>query len=67
MPSVRIGDNEVFVDCGAYDGDTVRAIHDDTCGRYRHIHAFELDPANFSALEAQTASLSNVTPYAAGM
>jgi len=62
-----IGDAEIVVDGGAYDGDTVRAIHDHTGGRYRHIHAFELDPANFEALTARTHDMPNVTPYAAGL
>jgi FkbM family methyltransferase len=45
-------DHECFVDCGAYNGDTIRAFTQWTSGRFRRIVAFEPDPANFAALEA---------------
>jgi len=46
------GDDEVFVDCGAYDGDTVRSFRQRSSGK---IYAFEPDPANFQKLAATTA------------
>jgi FkbM family methyltransferase len=48
---------EAFVDCGAFDGDTIRRVfarHPDFAGS---IHAFEPDPRNFSKLSAWAASL----------
>lgn len=48
---------EVFVDCGAYDGDTIRklvALRPDCCER---IFAFEPDPANLEALRRTISEL----------
>jgi FkbM family methyltransferase len=42
---------EVFVDSGAYDGDTIRTVLR-RCPRFRRIHAFEPDPGSYAALEA---------------
>ena len=39
-------DNEVFVDCGAYDGDTTKVFLNKTNGRYNKIFAFEPDSRN---------------------
>jgi FkbM family methyltransferase len=39
------------VDCGAYDGDTLRDLMAWTGGRYRGAMALEADPANFAALQ----------------
>lgn len=42
--------DEYFVDCGAYDGDTLCDLMVWTRGRYRGAMALEADPANFAAL-----------------
>jgi len=49
---IRLGDHEVFVDCGAFDGDTLRAFLHRTGHRFDRLVAFEPDPTNFNALEA---------------
>ena len=41
---------EVFVDCGAFDGDSIRAFLGASGGRFGKIYAFEADAANCSAL-----------------
>jgi FkbM family methyltransferase len=46
-------DREVFVDCGAYDGDSVRSFLDQTKKSFRRIYSFEPDPANFGKLEKE--------------
>jgi FkbM family methyltransferase len=46
----RISPNEYFVDCGGYDGDTIRALVEESKGRFSRIIAFEADPENFSRL-----------------
>lgn len=38
---VPLTDSEVFVDCGAFDGDTMKAFIKATKGRYQHIVCFE--------------------------
>lgn len=42
----------VFVDGGAYDGDTIRSFLARQCGRFGRIHAFEPDPVNCGRLRA---------------
>jgi FkbM family methyltransferase len=49
--------NAVFVDCGAYDGDSVRAFLAHQQGRFRSIYAFEPDAHNCERLRAYVASL----------
>lgn len=48
----ELGDNEVFVDAGAYKGDTAQNFIHAVQGRFRHIHSFEPDSQNFQVLEA---------------
>jgi FkbM family methyltransferase len=43
---------ECFIDCGAYDGDTLREFLARSGGHFRRAIAFEPDPANFARLEA---------------
>jgi FkbM family methyltransferase len=50
-------DDEVFVDCGAFDGDTVRAFLKSRGERFRRIVAFEPDPKNFEALSRHVSGL----------
>ena len=70
---VKVGPEEVFVDCGAFDGDTVKSFvarHGDAFSR---LIAFEPDPANFEKLCACVESLPAAVrdkiacyPYATG-
>ena len=43
---------ETFIDCGAFDGDTLRAFLGRTNHLFQKIHAFEPDPVNFRKLQA---------------
>lgn len=43
-------DHEVFVDCGAYDGDSIRSFLEQSKS-FKRIYSFEPDPANFEKLE----------------
>lgn len=47
----KLGDDETVCDAGAYVGTTVRKVVAATGGRFREIHAFEPDRANFSKLQ----------------
>jgi FkbM family methyltransferase len=49
--------NEVFVDCGAYDGDSLRKFVERQGPAFGQFVAFEPDPANFSKLQAYVDSL----------
>lgn len=61
--------DEVYVDVGAYDGDTVDTFIK-ACKRfevsYKRIHAFEPDPYCYEALLKHTADYENVFCYQAG-
>jgi FkbM family methyltransferase len=48
---------EVFVDCGAFDGDTIRAFMVWTGGLFKRIHAFEPDALNLRKLQEFIAAL----------
>jgi FkbM family methyltransferase len=50
-------DDEVFVDCGAYDGDTLRTFLSLRGDRFRRLVAYEADPTNFARLSAWAAGL----------
>ena len=55
LPEIRLlGDKEVFVDCGAFDGDTLQSFFEANRGQSSRVMAFEPDPENFSRL-TQTA------------
>ena len=53
---VQVGPDEVFVDCGAFTGDTLLDVAR-RVGSWRAYHAFEPDPASFAALQAVAAAL----------
>ena len=64
----HINDNEVYVDCGAYDGDSILSFINYVDGRYDKIIGFEPDSISFKKLNDNLASYSNVNcfPYATG-
>lgn len=45
-----ITDTESFIDCGAYDGDTIRKFKEETKNKYKKIWAIEPDADNFLKL-----------------
>jgi FkbM family methyltransferase len=45
-----LADNVTFVDCGAFDGDTIRIFLSGQNGRFGHIIAFEPDARNYQQL-----------------
>lgn len=59
--------DEIFVDAGAYIGDTVRDLLSASQGRYRSIYAFEPDANNFARLLENTRGLDNVACYQMGV
>lgn len=54
------GGDEVFLDLGAYDGDTVREFLGQTGGQYRQIWAFEPDIKNYRKLSTALADDARV-------
>jgi FkbM family methyltransferase len=57
----RYSAEEVLVDCGAFDGDTVRRFLNMRGDAFRRVHACEPDPANRARLEQWSAGLPPAT------
>jgi len=69
----RLLNHEVYVDCGAFDGDSIRAFLGASGGRFRQVYAWEPDAANRVALGLFRATLPQeiagrmeILPYAVG-
>jgi FkbM family methyltransferase len=58
---LRPRDDEVFVDCGAFDGDSVRAFIARRGGAFQEIVAIEPDPENFATLTGFVQGLDAAT------
>jgi FkbM family methyltransferase len=54
---LKLTADEVFVDCGAFDGDTLRAFLDRSARCFGRIVALEPDPSNFQRLETFVSGL----------
>jgi FkbM family methyltransferase len=50
-------EDEVYVDCGAFDGDSVQEFLSRRAGSFDRIIAIEPDPVNYKALETRLATL----------
>ena len=61
------GDDEVYIDGGAFDGDTIRLFSSRVGGRYARIYAFEPDPTTFARLKQNFASEPRVELINAGL
>lgn len=51
---VHLSDNEVFIDCGAFTGDSIESFLKTCKNRYKKIVAFEPSPHTFSILQAKS-------------
>lgn len=47
----KIGDQETYVDVGAYDGDTLKLFLKECCGAYKMIYALEPEDESFAKLQ----------------
>lgn len=63
---LKLKNDEVIVDLGAYDGDTIREFTTFTSGKYKRIYALEPDKKNFSKLEKSTREMDNIHIYNMG-
>lgn len=57
---IKLGDNEEYIDMGAYNGDTVLEFADITGGKYRRIFAMEPDTRNFRKLTKSTDGMERI-------
>ena len=53
----RLGHGDVLVDCGAFDGDSIRTLLADGCDDFAAIYAIEADTVSFENLKSYIASL----------
>ena len=54
---VAVAEDEVFVDCGAFDGDTLASFLEERGAAFGRFIAFEADPANFRKLGVAVGTL----------
>ena len=54
--------DEVYVDCGGFDGDTLKDFYRATKGQFSKAIVFEPDPSNFKKLNALAAALPEDAP-----
>ena len=57
---LKLNQDEIFVDVGAYNGDTVNEFIENVNGEYQKIYALEPDKRNFRKLVANTQSFKNI-------
>lgn len=60
---LKLSENEVYIDLGAYNGDTALEFAAAANNRYRHIYAFEPNPKNYKKLCRNTETLHDVTAF----
>jgi len=63
---IPLSEDEVIVDLGAYDGDTIREFLSAANGKYRKIYAFEPDAKNFRKLCRKTEGMSQLELFNIG-
>lgn len=54
---IHLDEHEVFVDCGAYIGDSAMDFMRESHGKYRKMHLFELDPDIYKELLSNAAKM----------
>lgn len=60
---LRLDGNEIYVDAGAYTGDTIEEFLDRTDGAYERIYALEPNRKNFRKCLKNTIALENIFLY----
>lgn len=63
----NMGNDEVFVDAGAFDGDTIEQFLKFTHGAYRRIYAFEPDKTNCQKLKENNGGRERIEIFNAGL
>jgi len=66
IEEMTLGENEVFIDCGAYTGDTIDGFLEH-CPTYNQIIAFEPDSENFAKLKQKHGDNPKITLFNEGV
>jgi FkbM family methyltransferase len=64
---IQLGENEVFVDCGVFDGGSSLSFARNAHDKYNGIYAFEPDETCIPLIKANTAKLANFELYNLGV
>lgn len=56
---IHLTDSEVFLDGGAYDGDTIKLIIEESKNKYKNIFAFEPDNNNYKKMDKYVKNLND--------
>ncbi len=64
---VKLSEDEVFLDVGAYDGDTIQSFILETHNKYNHIYAFEPSFDEYCKLFQRMNEIENITCVNAGL
>jgi FkbM family methyltransferase len=64
---IEFTDNEVYVDGGSYDGDTIRTFIRHVDNRFERIYAFEPDPVTYRKLTSNFSTEPRVEPINSGL
>lgn len=60
---IKPGSNEIYVDLGAYNGDTIKELMEFTHGRYNTVYALEPDKKNFKKLAKFVNGMKHIYAY----
>lgn len=63
----KYGDNEVFLDGGAYNGKEIHKFIDTTKGNFLKVYSFELSPINYQAVKKNIVNSEKVHTYNLGL
>jgi FkbM family methyltransferase len=63
----ELGDDEVYIDAGAFDGDSIRWFKERVADRYDRILAFEPDPQTYAKLKQNFAGQDRIEAFNAGL
>lgn len=64
---ISLSEDEVFVDCGAYLGDTIEAFLKNGNGKYKKIYSFEPDKEVFDELERKFGGFEDIKLFCGGV
>jgi FkbM family methyltransferase len=65
--ALSFGDDEVYVDCGTYNGDSIQLFSERVKGKYKKAYGFEPDKETFKVLSARFGNNSRVELVNAGV